>query len=140
MDVRRLQRCADKLAHAQGRLADFAAWSPGAFDDPRDLLACYKALQEAVDAFSDVAEIVLAASRAAVRDDASNLGRLADRGAFSPRLLPALRELIELRHDLVHEAEAVDPARAMRTAARLLPALGQAMTEVGRWLSMRRGL
>lgn len=139
MDVRRLQRCADKLDHAARRLEDFAEWSPYALEDSRDLLASYKALQEAVDSVTDVAGIILAASRTVVRDDASNLGRLADRGAFSPRLVPALRELIDLRHDIVHEPEVLNDRRTLRDAARLLPALGQAMEDLRRWLSMRRG-
>lgn len=135
MDAQRRGRYADKLAHIEERLGWFEAWSPRSEDDPLRRLGSYKALQEAVEAFADIAAMVVVDAARGVKDDESNVASAAKLGAFSSAHVSALVELNALRNVLVHEYEGVDHTRAIASAGRLLPALRTAVEEVRRWLS-----
>jgi uncharacterized protein YutE (UPF0331/DUF86 family) len=135
VDAARLQRYADKLAHVDQRLAWYDEWARDAAKDARSRLASYKALQEAIEAFVDVAAMVVLDSARGVKDDATNLAVASDAGAFAKALLPGLRELNALRNVLVHEYDGIDQARADSSAQRLVPQLRLAAREVRTWLS-----
>ncbi|MHB8584860.1 MAG: HepT-like ribonuclease domain-containing protein [Thermoplasmatota archaeon] len=137
MDSARLQRYADKLAHAENRLGLFASWREDAGKDLRTRLASYKALQEAAEAFADVAAMIVVDSKRAVKDDATNLRILSEAGVVAPGLTVALVEINGLRNVLVHEYDGIDDARALASAARLAPSMERAIKEVRIWLSTR---
>lgn len=135
VETRRRARYADKLHHIEERLAWYAEWSPGSGKDPLRRLASYKALQEAAEAFADVAAMVVADSARGVKDDATNLRLAAEAGAFSAVHAAALVEPNGLRNVLVHEYEGIDHERAVASAGRLVPALRAAIEEVRGWIS-----
>lgn len=135
VDARRIQRYQDKLAHAAQRLDWFEAWHPDGAKDPRSRLAAYKAMQEAVEAFSDVASMVTVDLSRGVKDDATNFALLGEQRVVAESLVPLLIEANGLRNALVHEYEGIDDGRVRAAAARLVPALRRAIEEVRAWLA-----
>lgn len=137
VDARRRARYASKLAHIEERLQWYAEWISGSDDVPLRRLGSYKALQEAIEAFADVAAMIVADSAHGVKDDESNISVSSKVGAFSSTFVGSLVELNALRNVLVHEYEGIDHDRAVASASRLLPALRSAIGEVKKWLSTR---
>lgn len=137
MEAARLGRYLDKLAHAEERAANYEAWRAEAGRDLRSRLAGYKALQEAAEALTDVAAMLVLDAGRAPKDDATNLSLLGDLGIVSRASAAALVEFNGLRNRLVHEYDRLDDARAAASAARLVPLLRGAIEEVRAWISKR---
>lgn len=80
MDQERRQRYRDKLAHADRRLQQVDAWRSEVERSEVHRLARYKAFQEAAEAATDLAAMVLHDLGQPVRDDYRNLESLSEAG------------------------------------------------------------
>jgi uncharacterized protein YutE (UPF0331/DUF86 family) len=137
VDPRRFQRYADKVAHGTERLDWFSEWKADAGHDARSRLAAYKALEEAVESFVDISAMVMVDCQWGVKDDATNILRLAKAAVVPEGQVADLLELNGLRNLLIHEYDGIDDARALEAGERLAPALREALEEVRTWMSTR---
>lgn len=133
MDARRGRRYADKLRHAREALADVVAWSDEAATDRKSRRAVYKAFQEACEAVSDLAAMLVVDAGITSRDDYLNLDAAAK---ALPSLVPhlaALKEATGLRNRLVHEYNGLDDGVALEAIGELVPAVDAFLAEVESW-------
>lgn len=135
VDGDRLARYADKLDHAERRLGQAEGWLGQAADDEQVRLAAYKAFQEAVEALTDVAAMLVADLDRVPKDDYTNLAVLVDEGVLAEDLADRLAEANGLRNRLVHEYNGLDDDRALRSAGGLVDALAEATEVIRAWLS-----
>lgn len=135
MDGARRQRYLDKLEHADRRLTQAAEWRAEAEGREAVRLGRYKAFQEAVEAVTDLAAMMLVDQGHGVHDDYRNLEVLADLGVVSRSLLPALTRATGLRNRLVHEYNGLDARKADEGMDRSSAALREFLEGVERWLT-----
>ncbi|HID27221.1 MAG TPA: DUF86 domain-containing protein, partial [Methanosarcinales archaeon] len=80
MDNKRLQRYIDKIDHINERIGDINTWLSELTDiidiDKKTRLAVYKAMQEAVEAETDVAAMIIKDEGKLPKDDYSNIESL----------------------------------------------------------------
>lgn len=135
MDQERRQRYRDKLAHADRRLQQVDAWRVEVERSEAHRLGRYKAFQEAAEATTDLAAMVLHDLGQPVRDDYRNLEALSHAGIVSASALRGLNSAIGLRNRLVHEYNGLDEPKAEQAMARLCDVIRQFLEEVERWLT-----
>lgn len=135
MDKERLVRYTDKLDHAEGRIERYRRWSEAALTEEKDRFACYKVLQEAVEALMDIAAMIVKDLDRLPKDDYANLEVLAEQGILEPALAADLAEANGLRNRLVHEYNGLDDDTALRSGNRLVPRLQESIEVIRKWLS-----
>lgn len=133
MDSTRRERYRDKLDHAARRLHQVEAWEPDARASEAHRLGRYKAFQEAAEAATDLAAMVLADLGLPVKDDYRNLESLAAAGVLAADLVKPLSAAVGLRNRLVHEYNGLDEALAGQAMARLGGPLRAYLEQVERW-------
>lgn len=138
MDPLRAERYRDKLHHADRRLGQVAEWRDAARDDERSRLARYHAFQEAAEATTDLAAMVVSDLGKRVEDDYRNLETLVEAGIVSRELLRGLVAAAGLRNRIVHEYNGLDEPKADAAMERLSPVIRRYLEEVERWLTPQK--
>lgn len=126
-----------KCDHGRERLGQAREWVQRGHKDIVHRLAAYKAFQEAAEAAADLVAMALTDSGRPATDDYSNVTQAAREGIVPAALEAPLAEATGLRNRLVHEYDALDPARAAASMARVSPALEACFEGVERWVRSR---
>jgi uncharacterized protein YutE (UPF0331/DUF86 family) len=133
VDEARRQRYRDKLAHADERLGDLQAWLDEAPESKLHLLAVMKAMQELVEAITDVAAMAVKDGGDLPAADYANIDRLERAGRLSSPTAAAMRDANGLRNRIVHEYNGFWDDVGLASIERLLPALAVAIEEARAW-------
>ncbi|MCA1814538.1 MAG: DUF86 domain-containing protein [Halobacteriales archaeon] len=136
MDARRERRYRDKLQHADEALRDVQAWLGEAATDRKSRRAVYKAFQEACEAATDLAAMVLVDAGLTAKDDYTNLDA-AEKVLGLAGGTRHLKEATGLRNRLVHEYNGLDDGVALAAMRELEPVVRDFLEEVERWLTSR---
>jgi uncharacterized protein YutE (UPF0331/DUF86 family) len=140
VDDSRRQRYLDKLATIELRGRQVGEWTAGVQpddlrDDPRTQLAVYKALQEIVEAATDLCAMRVKDRELSVKDDYGNIDALQRGGDLSPEIADALREGNGLRNRLVHHYADLRDDLVLTYVRDRLAALLSVAKEGRRWLA-----
>lgn len=134
MDITRLKRYKDKINFAGKRLDEIEEWQEGFLQAEKDKLACYKAMQEAVEACLDIVAMAVKDEQQIPKDDYTNVDVLKDRKIITPAIAAVLIEANGLRNRIVHEYNGLDDYKAYQSLLKLLPPLDSFLTTVEQWL------
>lgn len=124
----------DKLAHAEERLGDIHDWLAAAPESKVHRLAVYKAIQEVVEALTDILAMAVRDAGEVPRDDYGNIDRLAKQGRISNAVAADLKEANGLRNRIVHEYNGFWDDQGLGRIAVLAPGLERAVEEVRAWV------
>lgn len=138
MDERRARRSREKLRHADEALADVEAWLPDGAADRKTRRAVYKAFQEACEAATDLAAMVIVDAGHNAMDDYVDFDEAAKAGLRITEHLDALKEATGVRNRLIHEYNGLDDRIALEAIPDLVPALRAFLEEVEGWSTSRR--
>lgn len=141
MERERLRRYIDKLGHIEERIEDIRSWLAEFEEysalDRKTRLAVYKAMQEAVEAATDIAAMILKDEGKLPQDDYTNIAQLGTLGIIDDQLKAALNEAGGLRNRLVHGYNGVNDALALESIQDLLSPLGRFVSRVKEWVKRR---
>lgn len=140
MDERRARRYREKLRRADealGRCRGVAGRGGlGPEDAPRR--AVYQAFQEACEAATGLAAMVVVDAGHDAMDDYVNFDEAAKAGRRIAGHLDALKEATGLRNRLVHEYNGLGHRIALEAIPELVPALRAFLEEVDAWSTSRK--
>jgi uncharacterized protein YutE (UPF0331/DUF86 family) len=138
MERERLRRYVDKIGHIEERIGDIRSWLAEFEDigalDRKTRLAVYKAMQEAVEAATDIGAMILKDEGNLPQDDYTNIARLCTLGIIDDQLKAALNEADGLRNRLVHGYNELNDALAMDSIQELLSPLERFVSKVTAWV------
>lgn len=138
MDTKRIRRYLDKIDHINERIEDINTWLGELTDiidiDKKTRLAVYKAMQEAVEASTDVAAMILKDEGKLPKDDYSNIESLFELKVIDKKLKDALNEANGLRNRLVHEYNRLNDEVALESIQYLLVPIENFVEAVQKWM------
>ena len=141
MDKERLRRYIDKIEHIEERIEDIRVWLYEIGDiveiDKKTRLAVYKAMQEAVEASTDVVAMILKDEGKRPKDDYTNIEKTFELNLIDKIVKEALKEADGLRNRLVHEYNGLDDEIALEVIRCLLEPMGKFVGAVKKWMSTR---
>ena len=136
IDEERLKRYIEKINHIEKRVSEFEEWKVEFFEDEKTKLACYKAIQEAIEACLDVVAMIVKDYGMLPKDDYRNIELIEDK-VISNELANALKELNGLRNRIVHEYNGLNDEIAMRSIENLIPSINEFLDQVREWLEKK---
>lgn len=136
IDEERLKRYIEKINHIEKRVSEFEEWKVEFFEDEKTKLACYKAIQEAIEACLDVVAMMVKDYGMLPKDDYRNIELIEDK-VISNELANALKELNGLRNRIVHEYNGLNDEIAMRSIENLIPSINEFLDQVREWLEKK---
>jgi len=136
IDEERLKRYIEKINHIEKRVSEFEEWKVEFFEDEKTKLACYKAIQEAIEACLDVVAMIVKDYGMLPKDDYRNI-ELIEGKVISNELANALKELNGLRNRIVHEYNGLNDEIAMRSIENLIPSINEFLDQVREWLEKK---
>ncbi|MEK6950227.1 MAG: DUF86 domain-containing protein [Nanoarchaeota archaeon] len=137
MDLARLKRYKDKLNLVSRRIQEIQEWQEDFLKQEKDKLACYKALQEAVEGCFDLIAMMVKDEGQIPKDDYVNLELLGPGKQISLASRGFLAEANGLRNRIVHEYNGLDDYKAHRSMLALLPHLEEFLEEVELWIKKK---
>ncbi len=103
MDKGRLRRYSDKTEHIEERIEDIRGWQYEIEDivaiDKKTRLAVYKAMQEVVEASTDIVAMILKDEGKLPKDDYTNIEKTFELNLIDKHVKDALKEADGLRND-----------------------------------------
>ena len=141
MDNERLRRYIDKIEHIEERIVDIRTWLYEIEDikdiDKKTRLAVYKAMQEVVEASTDVVAMILKDEGKLPKDDYTNIEKLFELNIIDKSLKEALNEADGLRNRLVHEYNGLNDEIAIESIHCLLEPVENFVELVKKWMRKR---
>lgn len=141
MDRERLRRYIDKIEHIEERIEDIRTWLCEIEDireiDKKTRLAVYKAMQEVVEASTDVVAMVLKDEGKLPKDDYRNIEKIFELNIIDKSLKEALNEADGLRNRLVHEYNELNEEIALESIQCLLKPAENFVAVVKKWMRNR---
>ena len=142
MDSERLRRYIDKIEHIEERIEDIRTWSNEREDiremDKKTHLAVYKAMQEVVEASTDIVAMILKDEGKLPKDDYTNIEKLFELNIIDRSVKEALNEADGLRNRLVHEYNELNDEIALESIQSLLVQIEEFVeAAVKKWLKER---
>lgn len=141
MERERLRRYLNKIGHIEERIRDIRTWLAEFEDigalDRKTRLAVYKAMQEVVEAATDIGAMILKDEGKLPQDDYTNIAHLFTLGIIDDHVKAALNEADGLRNRLVHGYNDVNDALAMESIQGLLLPLERYVKRVAAWVKRR---
>ncbi len=138
MDSERLRRYIDKIEHIEERMADIRTWLNEIEDisemDKKTRLAVYKAMQEVVEASTDVVAMILKDEGKLPKDDYTNIEKMFGLDIIDNRVKEALNEADGLRNRLVHEYNELNDEIALESIQELLMPIEEFIEAVKKWM------
>jgi len=138
MDSERLRRYIDKIEHIEERMEDIRTWLnevEGVGEmDKKTRLAVYKAMQEVVEASTDVVAMILKDEGKLPKDDYTNIEKIFGLDIIDTRIKEALKEADGLRNRLVHEYNELNDEIALESIQELLVPIEEFMEMVKKWM------
>lgn len=142
MDSERLRRYIDKIEHIEERIGDIRAWLCEIEDvrgiDKKTRLAVYKAMQEVVEASTDIVAMILKDEGKLPKDDYTNIEKIFALNIIDKSLKEALNEADGLRNRLVHEYNELNDEIALESIQCLLEPIENFIEVVKKWMRNRR--
>jgi uncharacterized protein YutE (UPF0331/DUF86 family) len=121
MAKERKRRYKEKKEFIEKRLIEMEEWITG--EDEKTKLACYKAFQEIIEAFFDLAAMLIRDKGKLVEDDHKNIDKLAEIGIINARDSEILHDANGLRNRIVHKYNKIDDNIARESIIALIPYL-----------------
>lgn len=141
MDSERLRRYIDKIEHIEERMEDIRTWLNEVEDvgemDKKTRLAVYKAMQEVVEASTDVVAMILKDEGKLPKDDYTNIEKIFGLNIIDKRVKEALNEADGLRNRLVHEYNELNDEIALESTQELLVPIEEFIEMVKKWMRKR---
>jgi len=142
MDSERLRRYIDKIEHIEERIEDIRTWLNEREDiremDKKTHLAVYKAMQEVVEASTDIVAMILKDEGKLPKDDYTNIEKLFELNIIDRSVKEALNEADGLRNRLVHEYNELNDEIALESIQSLLVQIEEFVeAAVKKWLKER---
>ena len=141
MEPDRLRRYITKLGHIEERIEDIRTWLAEFEDysalDRKTRLAVYKAMQEAVEAATDIGAMIIKDEGKLPQDDYTNIALLCTLGIIDDHVKAALNEAGGLRNRLVHGSHGLNDTLALESILVLLSPLEHYVSRVKKWLKRR---
>lgn len=142
MDSERLRRYIDKIEHIEERIEDIRTWLNESEDiremDKKTRLAVYKAMQEVVEASTDIVAMILKDEGKLPKDDYTNIEKIFELNIIDRSVKEALNEADGLRNRLVHEYNELNDEIALESIQSLLVQIEEFVeAAVKKWLKER---
>jgi Uncharacterized conserved protein len=141
MDGERLRRYIDKLGHIEERIEDIRSWLCEVEDfddiDKKTRLAVYRAMQEVIEAATDVVAMILKDESKLPKDDYTNINKLFKIGIIDKSLREVLNEANGLRNRLVHDYNGLNDKIALKSIQHLLVPMSNFSEAVKKWMRKR---
>ncbi len=142
MDSERLRRYIDKIEHIEERIEDIRTWLNEREDikemDKKTRLAVYKAMQEVVEASTDIVAMILKDEGKLPKDDYTNIEKIFELNIIDRSVKEALNEADGLRNRLVHEYNELNDEIALESIQSLLVQIEEFVeAAVKKWLKER---
>ncbi|MCX9085267.1 MAG: DUF86 domain-containing protein [Candidatus Methanoperedens sp.] len=139
MDLDRISRYKDKLNIISERKQDIEEWVSGYdpsdfIEDKKTRLAVYKAFQELVEEYFDVAAMACKDLKIIPKDDYTNIDLLFEKSIITVNLKNSLSESNGLRNRLVHRYNGLDNSLAFESIMEHLTAFSDFSEVIGKWL------
>ncbi len=138
MEKERVRRYIDKIDHIKERSEDINRWMRETDTkeniDKKTRLAIYKAMQEIVEASTDILAMILKDEGKLPKDDYTNINILYEHGVIDKKLKETLNEANGLRNRLIHEYNGLNPEIAFISIEKLLPHTETFIDVVTEWL------
>jgi uncharacterized protein YutE (UPF0331/DUF86 family) len=138
MDSERLRRYIDKIEHIEERMEDIRTWLNEIEDisemDKKTRLAVYKAMQEVVEASTDVVAMILKDEGKLPKDDYTNIEKIFGLDIIDNRVKETLNEADGLRNRLVHEYNELNDEIALESIQELLMPIEEFIEAVKKWM------
>ena len=129
----RKERYAGKIELARERISNIQEWVSEKLE-LKSRLACLKAFQELAEALTDITAMICADSKKQVKDDSSNIEKLAELKIIDGKNANALKEANGLRNRIVHEYNGLSFEIFSANTARLLEGSEIFLEAVEQWL------
>ncbi|MCF2138096.1 MAG: DUF86 domain-containing protein [Candidatus Thorarchaeota archaeon] len=128
-----------KIAHARDRLNLTRRWLEDEYtlDDQKTVLAIEKAVQETIEATTDLLSMVLKDTSQPPLDDHTNIDRAVRLGVMSHEIGLAMHEANGLRNRLVHTYNGIDLSRVFESIERLIPKIKECLEMIEAWLHQK---
>ncbi len=137
MENKREQRYVDKINHIEKRIENFEEWKDSFLLDEKTKLACYKAMQEIIEACMDMVTMMLKDLGEIPKDDYTNIVLLEKKSIVTPSISASLRELNGLRNRIVHEYNGLIDEIALESFEELIPEIKKFIGVVREWLKKK---
>ncbi len=137
MEESRKKRYIEKIKRIEKRISDFRSWKESFFFDEKTKLACYKAVQEIIEASMDLVSMILKDEKEIPKDDYTNITLLEKENIISHHLALALKELNGLKNRILHEYNGLNDETAFVSIEELLPKVEEFLEVVKKWLKRR---
>ncbi|MFH0836822.1 MAG: DUF86 domain-containing protein [Candidatus Aenigmatarchaeota archaeon] len=136
-DIRK-RRYVEKITLIEKRIHDINTWKEDFFEEEKSKLACYKAMQEIIEACMDIVSMVLKDDKRLLKDDYTNIDALEKMNFCSKDVCSALRELNGLRNRIIHEYNGLDDRIAIESIDDLIPDIHKFLEAVKKWLEKKQ--
>ncbi len=110
---------------------------PNAIEDEKTILAIGKAIQEAIEASTDILSMLLKDESQPPLDDHSNIDRAINLGIFSKKIGNAMHEANGLRNRLVHGYNGINTSLMFESIKRLIPLIHECLGMMEQWLNLK---
>ena len=134
-----MRRYIDKIEHIEERIEDIRTWL-NEREDIREMnkktrLAVYKAMQEVVEASTDIVAMILKDEGKLPKDDYTNIEKIFELNIIDRSVKEALNEADGLRNRLVHEYNELNDEIALESIQSLLVQIEEFVeAAVKKWL------
>lgn len=137
-----MRRYIDKIEHIEERIEDIRTWLNEREDikemDKKTRLAVYKAMQEVVEASTDIVAMILKDEGKLPKDDYTNIEKIFELNIIDRSVKEALNEADGLRNRLVHEYNELNDEIALESIQSLLVQIEEFVeAAVKKWLKER---
>lgn len=137
MKEARIKRYRQKFDFIENRISQLNEWL-WEFEKEAIKLACYKAMQDVVDASMDIIAMILKDERETPQDDYTNVTIILKKKIINKTIAESLAEANGLRNRLVHCYNTLSDEIAYNSIRRLLPRIEKFLSLMRTWLKTRR--